>query len=271
MEMIIRPRASTIHILEDIWRYRELFYFLAWRDIKVRYKQTILGIVWALLQPLVTMIVFTIFFHNVVHISSGNIPYPVFAYSGLLFWNYFSSTLSDVSNSMITNQSIITKVFFPRIIIPISTTIVGLVDFGVAFVFLIVLMLFYHIYPDPLGMLVTILCLGVTILSLWGIGIFLSVLNVRYRDVRYALPFFIQLLLFVTPVIYPVSLAPKEFHTLFYLNPMTGVIELARSAILHMGTMNWTGFGISIISSIVFLGGSLLYFNHYERELADII
>lgn len=269
MKLIIKPKNKNIFPLQEIWEFRELFYFLAWRDIKVRYKQTTIGIIWAILQPFLTMIVFTFFFNKVAGISSGNIPYPLFAFTGLIFWNYFSSALSDTSNSLIANQSIITKVFFPRIIIPFSTAIVPLVDFFFAFLLLIVLFFVFHIQINPLELLIIIPALLLSFITALGFGEFLAILNVQYRDIRYALPFFIQLLLFVTPVIYSINKLPKEFQLLLYLNPLTGVIEASRSVLLHQSNVNINGIAISIVSScfLFLLGG--FFFTKYERDIAD--
>lgn len=269
--LIIKPKKKFEINLEEIWNYRELLYFLAWRDIKVRYKQTIIGILWAVLQPFLTMIVFTFFFNKVIGVSSGNIPYPIFAFSGLIFWNYFSTALSDTSNSLITNQSIITKVFFPRIIIPISTTLVPTVDFFFAFIFLIILLFVFHTPFSILGILLILPALLMTMVTVIGLGSFLAILNTKYRDIRYALPFFIQLLLFVTPVIYSINSIPLKYQVLLYINPLTGIIDMARSILLNQNVINEFGVIISSISSVVFLLVGIAFFTRYEREVADTL
>lgn len=269
--LIIKPKKGFGIDLNELWTYRELLYFLAWRDIKVRYKQTTIGIIWAVLQPFLTMVVFTFFFNKVVGVSSGNIPYPVFVFTGLLLWNYFSTSLQDVSNSLIANQSIITKVFFPRIIIPISTTVVPIVDFFFAFLFLIALLFFFHISFSIWGILIIIPALFFAMATTIGLGSFLAILNVKYRDIRYALPFFIQLLLFITPVIYSIHKVPNIYQQLLYINPLTGIIELVRSILLHQQAINPLGILISGISSIVLLFIGIAFFVQYEREIADTL
>jgi len=271
METVITPQSIKTIQLKELWEFRELLYFLAWRDIKVRYKQTFIGIIWAVLQPFLTMIVFTFFFNKVIGVSSGNVPYPIFAFTGLVFWNYFSSALSDTSNSLITNQSIITKVFFPRIIIPISTTIVPIIDFFFAFFFLLILLPIFHVSLSILGILSVIPALFITMVTVIGLGNFLAILNVKYRDIRYALPFFIQLLLFVTPVIYSVHTVPSKFQLFLYINPLTGVIDLVRVVMLHQYTINIVGLMISILSSIIFLFIGYTFFMKYERQIADTL
>ncbi|SRR5258708_2022939 len=269
--LIIKPNKHFGIDVKELWFYRELFYFLAWRDIKVRYKHMILGIGWAVLQPLLTMVVFTFIFNKIGGISSGKVPYILFSFTGLVFWNYFSSALSDVSNSFVANQSILTKVFFPRLIIPISATIVPVVDFFFSFVVLFFLLLFFHISINLLGLFTIVLLLMLSILTAIGLGGILSILNVKYRDIRYALPFFIQLLLFITPVIYSVNLIPRKFQLFLYINPMTGVIETARAVLFHQYQINLLGLLISIVSSCVLLLLGILFFARYEQEIADII
>lgn len=269
MELVIKPQNKNTFPVKEIWEFRELLYFLAWRDIKVRYKQTVIGILWVILQPFVTMIVFTFFFSKVLGVSSGNIPYPVFVFTGLLFWNYFSTCLQDVSNSLIANQSIVTKVFFPRIIVPISTTIVPIVDFFFSFLFLLGIILFYHVSFSFLGILMIVPALLISMISSIGVGSFLAILNVKYRDVRYALPFFIQLLLFVTPVIYPIHQVPSFFQLFLYLNPLTGAIESVKVFLLHQQNFNMLGMAISTTSSMVFLIVGVLFFLRYERGIVD--
>ena len=271
MEIIITPQSKKHTSLIELWEFRELLFFLAWRDIKVRYKQTIIGIFWAVLQPFLTMIVFTFFFNKVIGVSSGNIPYPLFIFSGLLLWNYFSTSLQDVSNSLIANQSIITKVYFPRIIVLIVATIVPIVDFFFAFLFFIILFVFFHITFSFLALLSIVPALIFSMITAVGLGSFLAILNVKYRDVRYALPFFIQLLLFVTPVIYSIRQVPSAFKLFFYLNPLTGIIDLIRVTMLHEHNMNGAGLVISGISSVIFFVIGLIFFSRYERSIADAL
>ena len=271
VEIRIKPIKGFINIdLKELWRYRELFYFLSWRDIKVRYKQTVMGIVWAALQPFLTMVIFSIFFGRVAGISSGEIPYPIFVYSGLLFWDYFSNSLSTASQSLISNQALIQKVYFPKIIIPLASTLVFLLDFLFASIVFVGLMLYYHFFPTLIGILLIIPSLIITFLSFSGLGLIFSSINVKYRDVRYALPFFIQLLVFLTPVIYPASILGK-YQWLWYLNPMSGVIETMRAGLLGVGAINWGLFAFSILLSILLFFIGVLYFERSERFFADVI
>lgn len=271
IETKIKPIKGFFSIdLKELWRFRELFYSLAQRDVKVRYKQTSIGIVWAVLQPLLTMVIFSVVFGRVAGISSGEIPYPIFAYSGLLFWNYFANSLSSASGSLVAEQGIIQKVYFPKIIIPLSSSIVFLFDFLFAFLILIGLMFYYHFFPTFIGVLLIIPSLVITFFSFSGLGLIFSSFNVKYRDVRYALPFFLQLLIFLTPVIYPSSILGRH-QWLFYLNPMSGVIETMRIGLLGVGAINWFAFGWSALLSILLFGLGLLYFKKSERFFADII
>lgn len=270
-ETIIKPIKGFSGIdLKELWRYRELFYFLAWKDIKIRYKQTIIGILWAILQPLLTMVVFTIFFGRIAGISSGEIPYPIFAYSGLLFWNYFANSLDAASRVLIANQGIIQKIYFPKIIMPIASTLVFLVDFFFAAIIFIILMIYYHFSPTLIGILLFFPCLIITFLSFSGLGLVFSAINVKYRDVRYALPFFIQLLVFVTPVIYPSSILGK-YQWIWYFNPMSGVIEAIRAGLLGVGAINWLLFGSSCVLSILLFFFGALFFKKSEKNFADLI
>jgi lipopolysaccharide transport system permease protein len=254
----------------DLWQYRELLYFLAWRDFKVRYKQTLLGAAWAVIQPLFTMVVFSIFFGYLGKIPSDGIPYPVFAYCALLPWSLFAHALSESSNSLVNNQGLITKVYFPRLIIPIAPLFVGLVDFGIAFVVLLGLMLYYGITPG-VAILTVPLFLLLAVLSALAVGMWLSALNVEYRDVRYTIPFLTQLWLFATPVAYPSSLLPEPWRSLYGLNPMAGVVEGFRWALL--GSPNSLGplIAVSATVIVVLLLGGLWYFTRMEQTFADIV
>ena len=270
-ETVIKPHKKLQLNFQELKAYRELFFYFAWRDVKVRYKQSIIGIGWAIFQPFFTMVVFTLFFNKVAKISSGALPYAIFSYTGLLFWNYFSSALSRSSISLVANQSVITKIYFPRIIAPISATIVALIDFFFAFLVFIGLMIYYHIAPGLAGLIFLLPAIIITFVAASGIGLFLSALNVKYRDVQQVVPFFIQVGLFLTPVIYPVTLVPHKYQWILYLNPMTGVITAMRSWWLHQGTLNEGLLAISIFSAIAFFLIGLMYFKSKEREFADII
>lgn len=271
METIIKPVKGFLRVdFKELWRFRELFLFLSWRDIKVRYKQTSIGIVWAVLQPLLTMAIFSVIFGKVAGISSGKIPYPIFVYSGLLFWDYFSNSLSTASNSLVAEQNIIQKVYFPKIIVPLASTLVFLLDFFFASLVLIGLMVYYHFFPSLIGVLLVVPSLIITFLTFSGMSLILSSINVKYRDVRYALPFFIQLLIFLTPVIYPSSILGTH-KWLLYFNPMSGVIETMRVGLLGVGTINWSVFGFSALASVLLFILGLFYFNMSESFFADII
>lgn len=269
--VVIRPkRLFHLSDLKEIWDYRELFYFFSWRDLKVRYKQTAIGVLWAIIQPLLTMVVFSVFFGTLVKVPSDGVPYPIFVYVGLLFWQFFSDALGETSNALVANKMIITKVYFPRLILPTSSVITKFIDFILASIVLIGLMIFYGYSPHLGGLFILPILLLLTFMSAMGLGLFLSAINVKYRDVRYALPFFIQLLLFVTPVIYPASIAGK-YSYLLALNPMMGVIQSARAALLGTTAINWTLILASLVSSLVLLLIGIIYFKKVERYFADII
>ncbi|HVU06306.1 MAG TPA: ABC transporter permease [Candidatus Paceibacterota bacterium] len=268
---VIRPKKSfSWNDVRELWNYRELLYFFTWRDFKVRYKQTFIGALWAILQPFVTMIVFSVFFGNLAQVPSDGVPYPIFVYTGLLFWQFFSGALSDTSNVLIGNQAIITKVYFPRLLLPISGVISKFVDFLFAAIVLAGLMIYYGFVPHLMGIWLIPLLLLITFMASVGAGLFLAAVNVKYRDVRYALPFFIQILLFLTPVIYPASIAGK-YSWLLALNPMTGVIQSARAALLGTTAVNWTLLGISSLACLVILLVGSAYFKKVERYFADIL
>ncbi len=272
MEIVIKPKKGLSSIdFNELWNYRELFYFLAWRDIKVRYKQTFLGIAWAILQPFLMMVVFSIIFGRVAKIPSDNIPYPIFIYTGLLFWNLFSSALSNTSQSLIVDSAIIQKVYIPKIIIAASSMIVCFVDLFFASIVLIGIMFYYRFIPNFIGLLFLLPVIFIIILTSLGLGWFLSALNVKYRDVRYVLPFFIQLLIFITPVIYPSSIVPSSYRWVLFLNPMAGVIETFRAVFLGINSVHWYILGSSTAVSIVLFIFGLWYFLKTEKIFADII
>jgi len=268
---VIRPKKTfSLRDIKELWDYRGLLYFLSWRDIKVRYKQTAIGGLWAILQPFITMVVFTIFFGKLAGIPSDGVPYPIFVYVGLLFWQFFSSALSDTSMALIANQSIVTKIYFPRLILPISAVITKFVDFILAGIILIGLMFYYGYTPSLIGLLLIPVLLAITFFVAVGSGLLLSAVNVKYRDVRYALPFFIQLLLFITPVIYPASIAGK-YSWILAFNPMMGVVQTARAGLLHTTPINWNLLLISSAVCVVIMIVGIAYFKKVERHFADII
>ncbi len=271
METVIRPKKTlSLNDLKEIWQYKELLYFFSWRDLKVRYKQTAIGAIWAVFQPFMAMVVFSIFFGKLAKIPSDGVPYPIFVYTGLLFWQFFSSSLGEVSGSLIANQSIVTKVYFPRLILPLAIIATNLVDFVVAFAVLIGLMFYYNFTPDLIGLLTIPLLLLITFLTALGGGLFLASINVKYRDVRYALPYFLQMLLFVTPVIYPPSIA-GQYSWILSINPMTGVIKAARAAILGTEPINWLLLLLSAAAVILLLLIGTITFKKMERYFADLV
>lgn len=254
---------------KELWQYRELFWAFVIRDLKVRYKQTVIGVLWAILQPLTTMVVFSFFFGTIAKISSDGVPYPIFSYSGLILWTYFTGALTAASNSMVGASNLITKVYFPRVIIPLSATLTGLVDYAVAASILAVLLVYFSILP-PLAILTLPLLVILTWFLASGLGMFLSAINVKYHDVKYAVPFIIQLGLFFTPVIYPISITPN-FKWLLMLNPMTGIIEAHRAVILGSHAVNYLSLGISVLMTIIIFFFGALYFRSVEKYFADII
>ena len=269
--VIIRPKKTfSWNDIRELWLYRELLYFFTWRDLKVRYKQTFVGVAWAVFQPFLGMVVFSVFFGGLAKIPSDGVPYPIFVFVGLLFWQFFSSSLSDASNSLVSNQSIVTKVYFPRLLLPVSSVITNFVDFAVASVILIGLMFYYHFVPSLAGVAVLPLLLVMSFMAALGGGLFLASINVKYRDVRYVLPYFIQMMLFVTPVIYSSSIVGK-YSKIFALNPMTGVIQTARAGLLHTAPINWLLILISAFACAVILAIGTVFFKKTERYFADII
>lgn len=256
--------------LREFWAYRELLYFLIWRDIKVRYKQTALGAAWAIVQPFFTMVVFSVFFGQLARIPSGGVPYPIFAYTALVPWMYFANALTQSSNSLVEHERMITKVYFPRLIVPMATVLAGLVDFALAFVVLIGMMLFYGLVPTVAILAVPFFVLLATATVL-AVGLWLSALNVRYRDVRYTVPFLIQLWLFATPVAYPSSLVPEQWRSLYGLNPMAGVVEGFRWALLGQAQVSGSLLLVSVLAVLGLLVGGLYYFRRVERTFADVV
>jgi lipopolysaccharide transport system permease protein len=241
-----------------------------WRDIKVRYKQTIFGALWAILQPFVTMVVFSVVFGRLVNVPSEGIPYPIFLYSALVPWVYFSGALTFAGNSLVGNANLITKVYFPRVAIPTSSVLGGLLDFGIASLLLIGMMAYYNIQPGWALLLWPFLVILLVLLAL-GVGMILASLNVKYRDIKYALPFGIQLWLFITPIIYPTSVVPERFRGLMALNPLTGIIEGFRSAILPMRPINWPLLLMSVGLTILLFFLGMIYFSKTERTFADVV
>jgi lipopolysaccharide transport system permease protein len=270
--LMIRPSSGWPSLgLRELWEYRELLYFLTWRDIKVRYKQTALGAAWAIIQPFFMMIVFSCFFGNLARIPSDGIPYPIFVYSALLPWQLFAHALAESSNSVVANERLITKVYFPRLIVPLSSILAGLVDFAIAFIVLAGMMVYYSIIPIWWSVLAVPLFVLFTMMTALGVGLWLSALNVQFRDVRYTLTFITQLWLFATPVAYPSSIVPEKWRALYGLNPMAGVVEGFRWSLLGKSESPGPLLLISVVVVIALLVGGLYYFRRMERTFADLV
>jgi lipopolysaccharide transport system permease protein len=260
--------------LKAVWQYRELLYFLVWRDVKVRYKQTALGVLWIILQPVISMIIFSLLFGGLLKVPSGDVPYPIFSFAALLPWNYFAGSLTKSSNSLVGSANLITKVYFPRLIIPISGVLSSLVDFAVAFVVLIALMLIYGIVVTPAVVLLPVFLLLAALTAL-GFGLWLAALNVRFRDIGYLVPFIVQMWMYVTPVVYGSTLIPERFRFLLGFNPMTAVVEGFRWALLGDKAPAAQTSGLTFILSlgvmVVVLVSGLIFFRRTERTFADIV
>lgn len=266
----IQPtRSFSLQKIGEIWTYRELLYFLTWRDVKVRYKQTALGATWAILQPLFMMVIFTIFFGRLAGVATNGIPYPVFALAALVPWTFFANSVTASANSLVGSANLITKVYFPRLIVPTAAMLAALIDFFLSFVLLAVLMVFYRVVPTTQILLLPVLILLTGAFAL-AVGIWMSALNVKYRDVRFALPFLIQLWLFVSSVIVPSSAVPQKWRWLLWFNPMSGIIEGYRAALFGV-PFDWTSLGIASILTILALLYATFSFSRVERSFADII
>ena len=270
-ELVIRPKYGFMDInWQELREYRELLFFLAYREIKIRYKQTIMGASWALLQPFFTMIVFTLIFSRLAQMPSDGVPYPIFSYSGLLLWTYFSNALSQSSNSLADNAPLLSKVYIPRIFIPTAPCLSGLVDYGIAMSILVLMMIYYRFVPGT-SLLILPLIILLTFLLASGVGYWLSSICVMYRDVKFILPFFIQLLLFVSPVIYPVNTVGENMRWLLYLNPMTGLISAHRACFLGHIPVDLVGLFLSAVMTVVIFVSGVLYLKRAEKYFADLI
>lgn len=268
---LIRPRSAWAPLdLAELWAHRELLVFLAWRDLKVRYKQTALGVLWAVVQPVATMLVFTLVFGRIAQVPVGDVPYPLFAFAGLLPWQLFSSALTDAGNSLVANRDLLTKVYLPRLLIPFAAVLASLVDLGVAFVLLLGLMAFERYSPGPTIVLLPAF-IALALLTALAVGVWLAALNVRYRDIRYTIPFITQFLLFATPVAYPLSAVPEPWRSVLALNPLAAVVEGFRWALLGTTPVLPATLGISVAALIVLFVSGLYYFRRAEREFADVI
>jgi lipopolysaccharide transport system permease protein len=270
-KIIIKPSKGRVSLgLRQLWEYRELLYFLIWRDFKVRYKQTILGAAWAIIQPFFAMVVFSIFFGHLAKVPSDGLPYPLFSYCGLLPWQLFSHALMGTGNSLVANQNLITKVYFPRLIIPLAAVLGGLTDFGIAFLVLLGMMMYYGVIPTSLLASLPLFLL-LALATALGVGLWLSALNVQFRDVRYTIPFLTQFWLFATPIAYPTSLVPEGWRAFYGLNPMAGVVEGFRWALLGTATASGPMLTSSVAIVLVLLVGGLYYFRQMEKTFADIV
>jgi lipopolysaccharide transport system permease protein len=267
---LVQPSTTWVPLkLSELWDYRELLFFFVWADLKVRYKQTVLGAAWAVIQPFFTMVVFSIFFGRLAGVSSDGVPYPVFAYTALVPWTYFATSLSNASNSLLNARAVITKVYFPRLLLPISSTLTGLVDFAIAFSVVVVLMFYYGIVPSlaVLALPFFVILAAATALSL---SLWLAALNAEYRDIRYVVPFLLQIWLFLTPVAYSGNLVPERWQTIYGLNPMAGVIEGFRWALLGQERVSWSLVLVSTLMVVALLIGGLFYFRRMERSFVDV-
>lgn len=269
--IIIRPRKGLVPLeLRELWEYRDLLYLFVWRDIKVRYKQTLVGTSWAIIQPFIAMIVLSLFFGKLAKMPSEGTPYPIFAYSALVPWTYLVNVLSQSSNSVVSNRAVVTRVYFPRLIIPMTTVMTGLMDFCMAFAMLLVMMLFYGIWPTAaIFTLPFFLLLG--IVTALGLGLWLAALNVKYRDIGFTLPFLTQIGFFVTPIAYPSSLVPERWQAIYGLNPMAGVVEGFRWALLGKTEPPGMIFAVSVLVAVCLLIGGLYFFRHKEDTFADVV
>jgi lipopolysaccharide transport system permease protein len=266
----IAPSRGLNIRLHELWAYRELLYFFIWRDIKVRYKQTVIGAAWAILQPFLAMLVFSLFFGRLAKLPSNGLPYPVFYYCALLPWSYFSGALQNATNVVVEQQRLITKIYFPRLVLPISAVLSGLVDFAIAFCMLIALMAYYRIAPGRAAFLLPGFLL-LAVLTALGFGLWLSALNAVYRDVRYVVPFLVQFWMFASPVAYSTSLVPERWRWIYSLNPMAGVIEGFRWALTPQGLAPGPLFGASAGGVVLLLVGGLFYYRAMEGTIADVV
>jgi lipopolysaccharide transport system permease protein len=270
-EIIIKPGMGAIHYWRDLWRFRELFFFLAWRDILVRYKQTAIGVAWSVIRPLATMLVFTVVFGKLAKLPSNGVPYPVMVYAAMLPWQFFANALSESSNSLIDNANLLSKVYFPRLIVPASSVLVSLVDFLISCLVLCGIMAWYRFIPD-LKILLLPAFLLMALLASFGAGLWLSALNVKYRDFRYVVPFLIQFGLYISPVGFSSSIVPESWRFFYFLNPMVGVIDGFRWAILGDAfPVNWPGFMLSSALVLLISLGGVFYFRRMERSFADVV
>jgi lipopolysaccharide transport system permease protein len=269
--LVIEPVGAFLRLdVRELWAYRGLFFFLVWRDVKIRYAQTVLGAGWAVVQPVLTMLIFTVIFGRLASIPSDGVPYSVFSLAALVPWTYFSTALSGASGSLVSNTNLLTKVYFPRLVIPFAPVLAGLVDLVISFVILLALMLFHGITPSALAIIVVPLLVFTMILTAAGVGCWLAALNIQYRDVKYVTPFMVQIWMYGSPVVYPLSLVPEKYRWLYALNPLVGVIEGFRSVLLGTASVSIQMIGLSILVAILLFVTGALYFRRTERIFADV-
>jgi lipopolysaccharide transport system permease protein len=269
-ELIIEPGRSERQYWRDLWRYRELFYFLAWRDILIRYKQTMVGVAWGVIRPLLTMVVLTVVFGRLAKMPSDGVPYPILVFCGLLPWQFFSTALAESGNSLVTNASMISKVYFPRLVVPASSVITSLVDLVISAGLMALMMVVYRYAPGPRVVLLP-LFVALAFAAAFGVGIWISALMVRYRDFRFIVPFIVQFGLYISPVGFSSSVVPEQWRLLYSLNPMVGVIDGFRWAILGENNLYWPGFLLSVAVVFIVIASGLHYFRKTEKTFADVI
>ncbi|HEY0150753.1 MAG TPA: ABC transporter permease [Longimicrobium sp.] len=269
--LVIQPAGRFAAIdFRELWAYRGLFWFLVWRDVKVRYAQTVLGAGWAVLQPLLTALLFTVIFGTFAKIPSDGVPYAAFAITALVPWTYFSTALTGASTSLVASTNLITKVYFPRLVIPAAPVLAGLLDFFIGMVIIVAMVVFYGITPSPLALVIVPIVVVVMALTAAGVGSWLAALNIQYRDIRYVVPFLVQVWMYASPVVYPASVVPERFRLIYALNPMVGVIEGLRAAFLNTGEVGWSTIGVSLGMGLLLFVGGVLYFRRVERTFADV-
>jgi lipopolysaccharide transport system permease protein len=269
--IIIDPEDKKNKLInwQEIWQYRDLFFFLVWRDVKTRYAQSVLGVGWAIIQPVFSMIVFTIIFGNLARVDSEGVPYAIFSFTALVPWTFFSSSLASASGSLINSKNLLTKIYFPRLVIPLSPVIGKLIDFGISLLILVGLMFWYDVIPTIWTLMLPVFII-IMMLTSAGVGMWLTALSIQYRDIRYGAEFFIQLLMYGSPVIYATSIIPEKYQIIYALNPMVGVIEGFRAALLGTRAMPWNLIGIGSLMAIAFFLSGALYFRSMERYFADV-
>ena len=268
---VVRPSRGWLSVnLRELWQYRELIGFFIWRDIKVRYKQTLLGAAWAIIQPVFTMVVFSLFFGKLAKVPSDNVPYPIFSYAALLPWQLFAKALNDASRSLVGGRTMLTKVYFPRLILPLASLLGGLVDFAIAFLVLLGMMWYYRVPLTP-QVWTVLLFLPLALLTALGVGLWLAALNVLYRDVGYALPFLTQAWMFITPIAYSSTLVPEKWRLVYALNPMAGVVNGFRWALLNTPTGPDASMAVSVVVALVVLVSGVFFFRRMERMFADVV